>query len=83
MESNQSMLESILEEAKRNPILSLEESQPMSSEELFDEEDFLQEIAIIDSIAEQYAEEKDKSKVRSLINEALEKRRVLRESVNK
>ena len=66
----------IMEEVRNNP-LTEEEAQLMSSEELFDEEEFLQEIAIIDSIAEQYAEEKDKSKVRFLIDEALEKKKIV------
>ena len=71
------MYELIMEEVKNNPILT-EEAQPMSLEEMFDEEDFLEEIAIIDRIAEQYSEEKDKSKVKALIDEALEKRRLLK-----
>ena len=75
--------EIIMEEVRNNPILTEEESQPMTSEEMFDEEDFLQEIAIIDKIAEQYSEEMDKTKVKALINEALEKRRLLSESINK
>ena len=73
------MYELIMEEVKNNPILTEEEAQPMSLEEMFDEEDFLEEIAIIDRIAEQYSEEKDKSKVKALIDEALEKRRLLHE----
>ena len=65
----------IMEEVRNNPILSEEECVPMSEEEMFDEEDLLKEIAIIDSIAENYSAEKDKTKVKNIIDNALEYRR--------
>ena len=64
----------IMEEVRNNPILSEEECVPMSEEEMFDEEDFLEEITIIDRIAANYSAEKDKTKVKNIIDQALEDR---------
>lgn len=65
----------IMEEVRNNPILSEGECVPMSEEEMFDEEDFLEEMAIINSIVENYSEEKDKTKLKNIIDETLEYRR--------
>ena len=81
-----SMYEEIMEEVRNNPILTEEESQSIDLDEVVDElfdKEFLEEISIIDNMAQQYSEEKDKIKVKALIDEAIKKNKLLHESINK